>query len=104
MLKEGGPPPGGRWADLAILENVRYYKARHASAMLVFEAVEEAIRAVENERAETRAGTLIRGGAVSIGRTPHPALAAGCRACNSNIRIRLRMRCERAPSRAPGYP
>jgi len=52
MLREGGPPPEGRWADLAILENVRYYKARHGSTMLVFEAVEEAIAAVESERQE----------------------------------------------------
>ena len=51
MLREGGPPPGGRWSDLAILESVRYYKARHASTLLVFEAVEEAIALVENARA-----------------------------------------------------
>ena len=31
MLKEGGPAPTGRWADLAVLEPVRDYKARHAS-------------------------------------------------------------------------
>ena len=52
MLREAGPPPGGRWADLAILENVRYYKARHGSTMLVFEAVEEAIAVIEQERSE----------------------------------------------------
>jgi NifU-like protein involved in Fe-S cluster formation len=34
MLKEGGPPPSGRWADLAVLEPVRDYKARHASTLL----------------------------------------------------------------------
>src|SRR5215210_6245175 len=33
MLKEGGPPPDGRFADLALLEPVRDYKARHASTM-----------------------------------------------------------------------
>lgn len=43
MLKEEGPPPGGRWADLAVLEPVRNYKARHASTLLVFEAVEKAL-------------------------------------------------------------
>jgi NifU-like protein involved in Fe-S cluster formation len=43
MLKEGGPPPTGRWADLAILEPVRNYKARQASALLVFDAVERAL-------------------------------------------------------------
>src|SRR5262245_10517068 len=39
MLKANGPPPGGRWADLAVLEPVRDYKARHASTLLVLEAV-----------------------------------------------------------------
>jgi NifU-like protein involved in Fe-S cluster formation len=43
MLKEGGSPPTGRWADLAILEPVRNYKARHASTLLVFDAVEKAL-------------------------------------------------------------
>ena len=42
MLKENGPPPGGRWADLAVLEPVRDYKARHTSTLLVFDAVERA--------------------------------------------------------------
>ena len=31
MLKENGPPPDGRFADLKFLEPVRDYKARHAS-------------------------------------------------------------------------
>lgn len=40
MLKDGGPPPSGaRWADLAALEPIRDYPQRHASTMLVFEAV-----------------------------------------------------------------
>ena len=43
MLKDGGPPPAGRWADLATLEPVRTYKARHASTLLVFDAVESAL-------------------------------------------------------------
>mgnify|MGYP000337453093 CR=1 FL=1 len=47
MLKQGGPPPGGRWADLAVLELVRDYKARHASTLLVFDAVEDALRQIE---------------------------------------------------------
>ncbi len=51
MLREGGEPPGGRWSDLAILKSVRYYKARHASTLLVFDAVEEAIAAIEKDRA-----------------------------------------------------
>ena len=44
MLKAGGPAPKGRWADLAALEPVKDYKARHASTLLVFDAVEDAIR------------------------------------------------------------
>ncbi|HZP10180.1 iron-sulfur cluster assembly scaffold protein [Methyloceanibacter sp.] len=51
MLKQGGPPPSGRWADLAMLEPVRDYRARHASTLLVFDAVEEAIREIEAKRA-----------------------------------------------------
>jgi len=43
MLREGGPPPNGRWADLAVLEPVRNYKARHTSTLLVFDAVEKAL-------------------------------------------------------------
>ena len=43
MLKENGPPPAGRWADLAVLEPVKDYKARHASTLLVFDAVEAAL-------------------------------------------------------------
>lgn len=43
MLKENGPPPTGRWADLASLEPVRNYRARHASTLLVFDAIERAL-------------------------------------------------------------
>jgi NifU-like protein involved in Fe-S cluster formation len=40
MLKENGAPPSGaRWKELAMLEPVRDYPQRHASTMLVFEAV-----------------------------------------------------------------
>lgn len=56
MLKEDGPPPTGRWADLAVLEPVRDYKARHASTLLVFDAVERALDEIET-RAGERAGT-----------------------------------------------
>src|SRR3954454_7552591 len=31
MRKENGRPPRGQWADVALLEPVRDYKARHAS-------------------------------------------------------------------------
>jgi NifU-like protein involved in Fe-S cluster formation len=48
MLKQGGPPPvdvgaDGRWADVAVLEPIRDYKARHTSTLLAFEAVEKAL-------------------------------------------------------------
>lgn len=43
MLKENGAAPNGRWADLAVLEPVRDFKARHASTMLTFDATVEAV-------------------------------------------------------------
>jgi NifU-like protein involved in Fe-S cluster formation len=51
MLKEGGPPPDGKWSDLAALVPVRDYKARHPSTLLVFDAVEDAIAQIEARRA-----------------------------------------------------
>lgn len=40
MLKDGAPPPSGaRWRDLALLAPIRDYPQRHASTLLVFEAV-----------------------------------------------------------------
>ena len=48
MLKENGPPPGGKWADLAVLEPVRDYKARHASTLLAFDAVVDALEKAEH--------------------------------------------------------
>ena len=50
MLKENGPPPEGRFADLRFLEPVRDYKARHASTMLTFDAVVDAIGQIEEKR------------------------------------------------------
>jgi len=47
MLKEKGPPPSGKWTDFAVLEPVRDYKARHASTMLTFDAVVNAIEQIE---------------------------------------------------------
>lgn len=44
MLKEGGPPPAGaRWSELAALAPVAAYPQRHASTLLVFEAVAECL-------------------------------------------------------------
>jgi NifU-like protein involved in Fe-S cluster formation len=47
MLKENGPPPTGKWAEIAVLEPVRDYKARHASTMLTFDAVVSALDQIE---------------------------------------------------------
>jgi len=55
MLKENGPPPSGKWADIAVLEPVRDYKARHASTMLTFDAVVSALDQIEAKRAQTLA-------------------------------------------------
>ncbi|MEX4008159.1 iron-sulfur cluster assembly scaffold protein [Neoaquamicrobium sediminum] len=50
MLKENGAPPEGRFEDLKYLEPVRDYKARHASTMLTFDAVVDAIGQIEKQR------------------------------------------------------
>jgi NifU-like protein involved in Fe-S cluster formation len=47
MLKENGSPPEGKWSEIALLEPVRDYKARHASTMLTFDAVVDAIDQIE---------------------------------------------------------
>lgn len=53
MLKENGAPPDGKWADVAVLEPVREYKARHASTMLTFDAVVDAVGQIEAKAAGT---------------------------------------------------
>jgi NifU-like protein involved in Fe-S cluster formation len=53
MLKENGAPPEGKWAEIAVLEPVREYKARHASTMLTFDAVVDAISQIETSRPDT---------------------------------------------------
>ena len=50
MLQVGGSPPGGRWSDLEALEPVRDFKARHASILLTFYAVVDAIAQIEARR------------------------------------------------------
>jgi NifU-like protein involved in Fe-S cluster formation len=50
MLKENGAAPTGKWADIAVLEPVRDYKARHASTLLTFDAVVSAIDQIESKR------------------------------------------------------
>lgn len=56
MLKDGGPPPEGRWSDLAVLEPVRSYRARHASTLLVFDAVEAALAKLGRSATASDAG------------------------------------------------
>jgi NifU-like protein involved in Fe-S cluster formation len=47
MLKEGGEPPTGKWQDLEALLPVRDFKARHASTLLTFDAVVDAVNKIE---------------------------------------------------------
>lgn len=54
MLKDEGPPPSGRFADLELLEPVKHYRARHGSVMLTFDALEKAIADIEGRRATER--------------------------------------------------
>jgi NifU-like protein involved in Fe-S cluster formation len=55
MLKENGPPPTGKWADISVLEPVRDYKARHASTLLTFDAVVAALDQIEAKSDSNRA-------------------------------------------------
>ena len=64
MLKDGAPAPDGRFSDLAMLAPVKDYPARHASTLLAFEAVTEAVRQA-----------MVSGTAAQTGRTS-PAGAA----------------------------
>ncbi len=52
LLKENGEPPQGKWEDLKVLEPLRDYKARHASILLTFDAVVDAIGQIEARRAK----------------------------------------------------
>lgn len=54
MLKENGAPPSGKWADIAILEPVRDFKARHASTLLTFDAVVDALGQIERRDGEPK--------------------------------------------------
>jgi NifU-like protein involved in Fe-S cluster formation len=55
MLKENGAPPSGRFADVRVLEPVRDFKARHASTMLTFDAVVDAVGQIEAGRGSSAA-------------------------------------------------
>jgi NifU-like protein involved in Fe-S cluster formation len=47
MLKEEGAPPTGKWQECEALIPVRDYKARHASTLLTFDAVVDAVTQIE---------------------------------------------------------
>jgi NifU-like protein involved in Fe-S cluster formation len=47
MLKAGGAAPVGRWSEFAALQPVKDYKARHASTLLVFDALERAMDQID---------------------------------------------------------
>ena len=66
MLKEGGPPPQGRFAEFRFLEPVRDYKARHASTLLTFDAVVDCIEQIEAARAAVRADKQARVKAAAV--------------------------------------
>lgn len=51
LTADGAPPTGERWSDLAYLQPVRAYRARHASTMLVFDALIDAIDKLESVQA-----------------------------------------------------
>lgn len=51
MLKEGAPPPSGRFWELRHLEGVRDYPARHASTMLAFDAAVDALEQAQKKAA-----------------------------------------------------
>jgi NifU-like protein involved in Fe-S cluster formation len=56
MLKEEGPAPSGKWADLEALLPVRDFKARHASTLLTFDAVVDAVNQAEAKQKEAAHG------------------------------------------------
>jgi NifU-like protein involved in Fe-S cluster formation len=52
MLKEGAPAPSGaRWRELEALSAIRDYPQRHASTMLIFEAVCDALQSLGYRKA-----------------------------------------------------
>jgi NifU-like protein involved in Fe-S cluster formation len=53
MLKADGEGPTGRFEDMRFLKPVKDYKARHASTMLTFDAVVDAIVQIEARRLAT---------------------------------------------------
>lgn len=56
MLKTGGGPPEGRFKDLAVLQPVKDYPARHASSLLAFEAAVAAVQQARQARTSRTSG------------------------------------------------
>jgi NifU-like protein involved in Fe-S cluster formation len=52
MLKEDGPAPSGKWEELEALLPVKDFKARHASTLLTFDAVVDAVNQIEAKQKE----------------------------------------------------
>ncbi len=50
MLRDDGPVPGKPFEELAFLEPVKAYRARHASTLLAFEAVVDAMEQALSKR------------------------------------------------------
>ncbi|MEM9573891.1 MAG: iron-sulfur cluster assembly scaffold protein [Pseudomonadota bacterium] len=51
MLKEDGEPPKGRFEELKYLQPVKDYKARHASTLLVLDALVDALDQIAQKQA-----------------------------------------------------
>ena len=52
MLKNGDPAPEGKWEKLGLLKNVQHFRARHASTLLVFDALDKAIESLKSEQSK----------------------------------------------------
>ncbi len=50
MLKQGGPPPAGRFWELRHHEGVKDYPPRHTSTMLAFDAAVDALEMAQRAR------------------------------------------------------
>ena len=87
MLKENGAPPQGKWADIALLEPVRDYKARHASTMLTFDAVVDAIGQIEAKAKQPAAGAVRMTNRSSCPRRRRIQYAGNSRSIASVIRL-----------------
>ncbi|NRA28839.1 MAG: iron-sulfur cluster assembly scaffold protein, partial [Parvularculaceae bacterium] len=51
FIREGGPAPEGRFKGLEVLRPIQEYQARHASTLLIFNAVVDALNEAEARHA-----------------------------------------------------